>query len=372
MNMDFQANLIMVLYEQAEAEIKNNEYLKAQATLGQLTEYLAGQIGHYALGGIKRLYAVIYKYQGKFYPALNAATDALNFFKERGDNQEILKLRDLKGDIYFHFLKNPEAALEWEAALEVASLLTDERAKHIAKARIHHKLGEVYLQRAEYKLARSNYVKSLFFCKGLDDEDLIRKCQAGLGSTYHLEGRFKLALQIYYRTLKLARKGNDRLLIGRLLHSIGDIFTKLGEFERAKKIYQESLEISEANQDFLTSAATLRELGRVYLKDSPEQTPTFCEKSLDKLIENITVETRGECERLMGKTFYLMALYHHSKHEKENAMTSLVEAGEIFQRYNMTKEQKRAETLYRELADRQENEHSKNSAYILLSKLGIG
>lgn len=372
MDMNVRENLIMVLYEQVEAEIKRSEYLKAQSTLGQLGEYLKEESEHPAYGGVKRLYAAIYKYQGKYYPALNAASEALNFYKKRSDHKEILKVRELKGDIYFHFCYNAEAVTEWEEALEIASLLPDDEGKSVSKARIHHKLGEVHLLLAQYQHARSNYVKSLFYCKTLNDEELVRKCQAGLGSTYHLESRFKLALQIYYRTIKLARKAQDQMLIGRLLHSIGDIFTKLGEFERAKKIYLESLEISEANRDFLTSAATLRELGRVYLKDAPEKTPTFCEKSLDKLIENITVETKGDCERLMGKTFYLMALYHYNLKDNQRAMNSLVEAGEIFQRYNMLKEQKRAEILYREIASRQDVEKTIPTNDILWHKLGIG
>lgn len=352
MNDNVRENLILVLYEQAEVEIKRNDYFKALSTLTELMELIKDRPEHMAHGGVKRLNAMIYKYQGKFYPALNSATEALHFYECYGERREMFRVRDLKGDIFFHFCKYPEAIAEWEAALELAVHLQDEKERILWKARTNYKLGDAYVVLAQYKRARSCYVKSLSYSRAIQETKLALYGQAGLGSTYHLENQFEMALQIYYRTLKLARKEGDQVLLGRLLHSIGDIFTKLGEFSRARKIYQGSLDISERNRDFLTSAATLRELGRLHLKDEPEMTVSLCEQSLDKLIENITLETRGQCERLMGKAFYLMALYHYNQKEQKEAMDSLVEAGEIFQRYNMMKERKRAEILYQELVGR--------------------
>lgn len=350
MNDNVRENLILVLYEQAEVEIKNNDHSKALSTLKELMEFIKDRPEHILHGGVKRLYALIHKYQGKYYPALNAASEASTFFEERAEYHELYKLYLLKGDIHFHFCKYDQAIPEWQQAVEMATLVTDEAERSRAVANVHLKLGEAYMLLSRYREARSHFVKSLSYARQVADIDMIRYCQAGLGSTFHLENRFELALRIYYRTIKLARREHDQVLLGRLLHSIADIFSKKGDFTRARKIYQESLKLSEKCEDFLTSAATLREIGRLHLKDSPEQTVTFCEKSLDKLIENITVETRGECERLMGKAFYLMALYHWNQKESKLAMNNLVEAGEIFQRYNMAKERKRAEILYQELA----------------------
>lgn len=371
MNDKVRENLIQVLYEQAEVEIKNNDYSKALYTLGQLTDFAKDRPSHLVQGGVKRLYAMVYKYQGKYYPALHTADEGLTFFAEKQEQWEVFRMHHLKGDIYFHFSKYEEAITEWESALSVNWCPEEDVTKAALKAKIHLKLGEVYILVAEYRLARSNYVKGLYYSRVTNDHDLIRSCQAGLGMTYHLENRFELALQIYYRTQKLARQENDELLMGRLLHSIGDIFTKMGEFDHALKVYQESLEISERKGDFLTSASTLREIGRLHLKDAPNKTVTFCEKSIDKLIENITAETRGECERLLGKAFYLMALYYTSQKQSKPAMASLVEAGEIFQRYGMTKEQKRAEVLYRELAGRPAATLSAGKNKTLSGKLGM-
>ncbi|AZR74005.1 hypothetical protein BBF96_11740 [Anoxybacter fermentans] len=371
MNSSATESLITVLYEQAEVEIKNNDYKRALSTLEKLMDLIKDCPEHYAYGGAKRLYAMIYKYQGKFQLALNSAKEALSFFTKRNDYMEIYRIRELMGNIFHHFCRYSEAVKEWELALEAISFFNDGMAQLRSKAKIHIKLGEVLILLSRYKEARSNYAKGLSYSQQLKDPALMGKCKMGIGVTYHRESRFKLALQLYYQAFKLIRKNNDQVLMGRLFHCLGDIFTKLGQFEKAKKKYEKSLEISEKTGDFLTSAATLREIGRLYLDFDPEKTAFFCERSLDKLIENITAETRWECERLMGKIFYLMALYHLQKNEKKEAMSNLIEAGEIFHKFDMKKEKKSAEILYQRITGQPVKTKSYSKSRVLSVKLGL-
>lgn len=371
MNVKVKENLIQVLYEQIGVEIKNEDYRLALSTLEKLVELCEDISNQELYGGIQGYYAMIYKYQGKYTPALKAAQAALHFYEEQENHMEIFQYRKFLGEFYCHFCKYDEAIEEWEKALEGAQLISNETDRLASKGEVHLKLGELLLILSCYKLARSNFVKGLSYGRSLSDAALIRRGQLGMGLTYHLENQFQLALKFYFRTLKQARQDGDQLMVGQILHSLGDIYTKTGQLERALKIYTKSFDVSEEKDDFVTSAATLREIGRIYLKLAPEKTLSYCERALDTLIENITSETRGECERLMGKIFYLTAMYYYKHGDMKLAMNNLVEAGEIFYRFSMQKEIKRSQALYQAVAGRPVQAPVYSNSQTLMAKLGI-
>lgn len=365
-------NLIQVLYEQAEVEIKNLDYYEAQTSLAQVLNSIKNQPEHHLFGKAKKLSAELNRYMGKFQSALNAAEEALEFFIRRQDYQEIFCIRELMGDIYYQFCKLKEALQQWNLALEVTYINFKKENFSDFKARIYMKLGELLFNISQTKQARSNYIKGLTYSWSEKDLLLMGRFHAGIGATFHQENQFNLALHIYYRALKYARKNQDKFLIGRLLHNFGDIFTKTGKIRRAKINYEKSLEITEGNGDFLISAASLRELGRLYLKVNLEKTLSFVERSCDILIENISAETRCQCERMLGKNFYTMALYYFKLHEREMAMKYLVEAGEIFHKFDMKKEKKRSEILYRQISGFDVKAKPFPKPQPLMVKLGIG
>lgn len=372
MNSKVKESLIQVLYEQIGVEIKNEDYRLALSTLEKLVELCEDVPNNKLYGGIQGYYAIIYKYLEKYTPALKAAQAALQFYEEKEDHVEIFRYRKFLGEFYYHFCKYDEAIEEWEQAIEVAGFISNGRDILASKGEVHLKLGELLLTLSCYKLARSNFVKGLSFGRSLSDAALIRRGQLGVGLTYHLENQFQLASKFYFRTLKQARQDGDQLMVGQILHSLGDIYTKTGQLERALKVYRKSLDISESGDDFLTSASTLREIGRIYLKLAPEKTLVYSERALDLLIENITSETRGDCERLMGKIFYLTAMYYYKHGDMKKAMNNLVEAGEIFHRFSMQKEIKRSQALYKTVAGRPVQTPVYSNSQTLMSKLGIG
>ncbi len=378
MNNIIMEKSLQVLYEQVEIEIKDGDYQQALFALDNAMEFLGNRPDeHQIYGKIKILYAEVNRCLGKFYSAIKCVNEALDFYRLRQEYKEVFRTREIMGDIFFQYGKYVEAVEEWETALQLLSLFNDDSEIIRAKAHICIKLGEVLNFLSDYKRARSNYFRGLNFSRSVNDQILIGRFQLGIGSTYHLENRFQIALKVYYQALKLAKQNNDKFLIGRLLHSFGDIFTKTGQVKKAKKNYEKSLEITEKVRDFATSASNLRELGRLNMKTDSDKTLYYYERSFDKLIENISTDTRGECERLMGKNFYLMALYYFKLKEYKLGMKSLVEAGEIFHKYSMEKEKKRAHILHNQITHRRTNSQSSNQspfpqAEVLSVKLGIG
>lgn len=365
-------NLIKALYEQVEVEIKNNDYQDALVTLEMLLNYLGDYPEkNYLYGRIKYCYAEINRYLGKFYPAVRASREALEFYRQHEDYLQVFQTKALLGSIFFQYCQYREAVAEWENAVKVLNRLTDQPEICKRKAHIFMRLGEVFIILADYKKARWSYVKGLSMGRLIDDQILIGRFMMGIGSTYHLENKFQFAMQIYYRSLKLAKSNNDKFLLGRLLHSFGDIFTKTDQHKKAKLNYEKSLQISEKVKDFTSTVSNLRELGRLYLKIDPMQTIYYYERSLDKLIENITAETRGQCESLMGKSFYLMALYYFKIQDWSQAKKSLQEAGEIFFKYQMEKEKRRFQFLYQQIDARVMSKHQFPKNQVLSQKLGI-
>ncbi len=366
-------NLVIVFTEIAETEIKNNEYLKALTTLKQLMEHINYSSEHDLYGKAQHLYALVYKYQGKYQQAKKAALAALDFYQKRDDNKELCQIRDLVGEIFFQFYKFKEAKGQWELVIEVILTSSDlEERKYYFLAKIHLKLARMFLIQTKYKLARTHYAKALAYCRKINDESLTYRCIIGIGKTYHLENRFDIALRVYNYIFEKVCKRGDKVLIGRLLHSYGDILTKTNKLGKAKLNYERSLELSEETGDFITSTATLLEIGRLHMKNAPELTLKFCEKAFDKLIENITAETKAKCERVMGKGFYLLAIYYCKIKDYEKTMANLIEAAEIFNKLGMEKEKKRVCILYsciNHQVIRKETYHSKSQ--VLSMKLGI-
>lgn len=365
-------NLIKALYEQVEVEITNNDYQEALVTLEMLISYVEDRPEKkYLYGRIKYCYAEINRYLGKFYPAVRAGREALEFYRCHEEYDKVFQTKALLGSIFFQYCQYSQAVSEWESALKLLNSFTDQPEISQRKAQIYMKLGEVFNILADYKKARANYLKGLFISRLINDQILIGRFQMGIGSTCHLENRFPLALQIYYRSLKQARYNNDKFLMGRLFHSFGDIFTKTGQLGKAQLNYENSLQLSEKVKDFTSTVSTLRELGRLYLKIDLKQTINYYERSFDKLIENITAETRGQCETLMGKNFYLMALYYFKIKDWGKAKKNLLEAGGIFDKYQMEKEKRRFQILYQQIKDKIVTKHTFSHKQILSNKLGI-
>ena len=362
-------SLINALYEQAETEVSTHRYDRAIDTIDKLMGFV--EEGNNYVGRINLLLAKIYKYRGQFESAKASAIEALGFYEETNDMKQIAICRELLGDIYYQFCKYQQAIEEWNIVLEVVSPMKMEEEWKF-KGEMHVKLGKLLITLSQYDKGRWHYIKGFACAQSIDDKYLMGRCQMGIGITYHLENHLKKALRFYNRALKLVGKSGNKILLGRILHSIGDVYTKLGNLDKAKIKYKKSLEISEKTGDFLTSAATLREMGRLHLKLSDEKTTFYCEKSLNKLIENVSAENQGECERLMGKIFYLLALYNFQNDKNTIALKNLVEAGEIFKKFNMKKEKKRAEILYATITgEAVKSGPAPKTKESLLSKLGI-
>ncbi len=369
----WEEKLVYVLLELAEVELKNNEYLKTLSTLEKIMEQIDYSTEHDIYGRVQQFYAMVYKHQNQYQQAKKAAIEALDFYQLRRDQKKLYQIRDLLGEIFFLFYKFEDAQKQWELSRDIAFAFPDKKERSLSLAKIYFKLSRMLLVQTKYKQARSYYFKALTYCKIIRDEALICRCIAGIGASYHLENRFNIALRVYEQVYEMACKRGDKVLIGRILHSYGDIATKTYKFEEAQINYERSLELSEEKGDFLTTAATLLEMGRLHMKINPELTRKFCEEAIDKLIENITADTRCKCERLMGKALYLMALYYSKFKDYERAMSNLFQAKEIFQKLGMEKEKKRANILYNSITEQINVTQSPPSSksQVLSIKLGI-
>jgi len=129
-----------------------------------------------------------------------------------------------------------------------------------------HNLGNLLLNRGEYKLALEYYEKSLKILKEIGDRAGMAGPLHQIGRIHKVRGDYATALEIYEKLLKIFEELDDRAGVASSLHQIGTIHQALGDYPAALEMYEKSLETKEELGNRTGMAASLHQIGIIHQK----------------------------------------------------------------------------------------------------------
>ena len=105
------------------------------------------------------------------------------------------------------------------------------------------KVGEFYLERAQYQEALKYFEKALAARQEVGDRDGEARILNNSGLVYHHQGRYAEALDVFQQALAIHREVGNRPMEGGTLYSIGLVYYDQGRYAEALEVYQQALAI---------------------------------------------------------------------------------------------------------------------------------
>lgn len=208
-----------------------------------------------------------------------------------------------------------QAFIACQLAQEIAKQIGD----RIGLAKVLENLGNIRIDRGEYKLALKCLHEVLAISSQEKDKETIASTLNSIGNVYSDQGNYALALEFYRKSLAEYEAIGDKLGIANVLNDIGIVYDLQGCYELALEFYQKSLAQYRAIGDKYGISAVLNNIGDVYLaQGNPSLALEFYLKSLaidtelgDRGGIAITLNNIGNVHTKQGK--YQLALEFYKK-----------------------------------------------------------
>jgi serine phosphatase RsbU (regulator of sigma subunit) len=135
-------------------------------------------------------------------------------------------------------------------------------------------LGNIYLDKFEYRSALENHLRALKIRRGLNDLEGIANSCNNIGLVYHEQSDIPNALHYYFECLGKAEQARDSSTMANVLNNIGLIHHEQGEVDKALEYQLRSLKIEEELHNSEGIASSLNNIGLLYL-DKKEYKPAL-------------------------------------------------------------------------------------------------
>lgn len=220
---------------------------------------------------------VLHRLLGDIYRAL-FADDLDNYllplafhYAEAGDTLQAFQFLIRYGEYATRISAYPEAIDAFRRALDV--LRQDEDT---LRAPVHIRLGDIYRQRAEYELAKSNFDTALLLARRAGDAVTSASALSGLARVATQQGEPVQARELGERALECALEANATEAIGRAHRQLGISYNLEGNNALARSHLQEALDLYRALGDVDGISDTLNSLGIVAREEQDTERAWIC------------------------------------------------------------------------------------------------
>lgn len=229
---------------------------------------------------------------------------------------DLTKLKSLKkiGDFYLYRSKYKLAK---NAYLESLSIANTKKELLPEKIGLLDRLGNIFYELGQYKEAESYHSQHLNMAKSIENAELESIAFLNLGNVAQVQGYYNLAIQYYQNSLEIARCINAPDIEVKCLGNLGNSLHSLCQEEKAIEYHQKSIKLSKENNDIHQECRALGNLGLIYESLGQYQISIeFYEQSLLKLKTNPkeyaqTLGNLGNLYKNLGQ--YDLAIEYHQK-----------------------------------------------------------
>jgi len=189
---------------------------------------------------------------------------SLNIWEQTGQKQEIAKLLNILGIVYYSKGNFTEAETLYQKALSMRSEINNKEGL-IA---VYNNLTLLYLKMGNYEKSLEFSLQALSLVESMDDTEQLARTIDLVALNYYQLGKFKNALEYYLRELQLYEKLEnppDNIILD-IYFNIGKIYFSMQDFDKALKYYQKGLVKAEKKQDYIKLAKIYSGIGNVYVE----------------------------------------------------------------------------------------------------------
>lgn len=194
--------------------------------------------------------------------AINLITQALDLFKQLGDdNSEAMVALNL-GICYRNIGKYNEALSYYNQALEHAANTNNKSLLSSA----HNNSGNVYMLNGNYAAALHSQLSALRIRREIDDKPGMAASLRNIGNLFFKQKHHAQALQNYQESLQLSTELNDVMGIAASTYNLGVIFDRNGEMEHALESYLRAYHLYKQLNVLGPLAIVMNSLGIIHKK----------------------------------------------------------------------------------------------------------
>jgi len=176
---------------------------------------------------------------------IQAYKRALEEFKDRGDEKEVVKILGHLGILYYRRGEWDLAIEYYEKDMELSEALRDRRGL----AQTYNNLGLVYVDKGKWDLAIEYYRKSMAIFEDIEDQYGLASTYTNLGSLHFHRGEWHSAIEWYKKNIEIKKSLKDQYGLATTYGNLGSVYYRKGERNRAIEYYEKSMEIFEDLED---------------------------------------------------------------------------------------------------------------------------
>lgn len=291
--------------------------LKAYSLLGQ-NEYNIG---------------TIFYYLSDYNNALDASIEALQYYKQSGDEVGVADAYNGVGSVYYAIDQNDKAL---EYLLKSKAICEQHNADEILQ-KVMDGLGQTYLNLKQYEAAESALLECLELTDKNNSPHVKAHCYNKLGLLNFMKGNYTIALDFYNKSLFIREQIQFKNGEAACHSNIGATYQKLGQYEKAEKHLYEALEIAQSVSAKNIEAETLLRISELCeVQNETEKALDFFKSyhALHEEIKNENADRRAKSVELKFKTEQeqtekdLLEQQNNQLKKYSNDLTTLGEIGQ--------------------------------------------
>ena len=181
---------------------------------------------------VKELKAEIYNYEGKNQKAINVCIEIIKFYETHEDLQtksELVNVYNIIGNVFINLGAFDKAKKYLTHAVELSRKFNNKYDLSVSYASI----GNLYYEQKNYSRAKDIFETSFELDIELQDSMGIGFNLFSLGKTHLAMDSFKLALSYLNRGLKVAKRIEDKDLECNILAHMGNCLVNIGKYKEA-------------------------------------------------------------------------------------------------------------------------------------------
>ncbi|NUM50870.1 MAG: tetratricopeptide repeat protein [Flavobacteriales bacterium] len=165
--------------------------------------------------------------------------------------------------------------------------------------RSYQKIGECYLNKADYQNAQNNLYRSITIYKQLNEDQFLAETYTTVGNCFYFKGDYLEAINWFIKCKEISEKIKNNKLILDCMINIGLIYNDIGQYEKAMVNFEEAVKIAKAKKDNKHIAVIYNSIGLIkdkngklrdalsYYKDALQNCPENEFKLRAQLFNNI-------------------------------------------------------------------------------------
>ncbi|OFY27030.1 MAG: hypothetical protein A2275_12330 [Bacteroidetes bacterium RIFOXYA12_FULL_35_11] len=180
-----------------------------------------------------------YYYNGKYEKALEYYDEALSFFTEMQNLNEMAKCYTNIGVVHQEQFRGDEAISWYMKALKIFENSGNKRGTITCLLNI----GNVFSVQQEYLKAEEYYLKALDGFQIMKDEFGIATCYNNLGGIYNEMRLFDKSMFFYQKALPIKLKLNDAIGVADIYLNLGNLYYGMNDKDKSLESFKKTLEI---------------------------------------------------------------------------------------------------------------------------------